>query len=187
MSCKHIDQCGGPKSKQVHSFVAVRSCSHDATGSWSVQVLSLCLTADVAEGHIPWCLIVVVDHPGQVELWNALVLVLQGEAGLVVGRTGSTVVEAVWVNGDLGVVGWINRINEVTAWGWRRQNEWIIVCKLNTYCTSSKRTYYGTRSRLFLYYYEALRPKVQILHTYLDKRMMWNAHEHNVILKCDSP
>lgn len=51
VSCKRIDQCGGPKSKQAHSFVAVRSCSHDTTHLWSVQVLSVCLTADVAEGQ----------------------------------------------------------------------------------------------------------------------------------------
>lgn len=120
MACKHIDQRGGPESEQVHSSVTVRRCGRDATRLWSVRVLSVCLTAGVPDGH-PFNQItegpVAVDHPGLVEVWKALVLVLQSETRLVVRCRGSidTVVEAVLVDGDLGVVGWIHRVNMVTA------------------------------------------------------------------------
>lgn len=87
---------------------------------WRVQVLYSSFTADVDLGqslnHLHQSL-VVVDHPGVVEIMKTLVLVLQGENELVVrsNRSVDTVVDSVCVSEILVVVGWIYGINVVTA------------------------------------------------------------------------
>lgn len=61
---------------------------------------------------------VVIAHPGVVDIWKTLVLVVQGENELVVrcSRTVDTVVDSVCVSEILVIVGWVYRINVVTAW-----------------------------------------------------------------------